>query len=48
MNSNSLVGDLRYIVDNDFALVAEDKGRPIAFSVGLPDINRILIKIGKR
>ncbi|KPP95193.1 MAG: hypothetical protein HLUCCA01_04725 [Bacteroidetes bacterium HLUCCA01] len=41
-----LVGDLRYIVDNDFALVAEDKGRPIAFSVGLPDINRILIKIG--
>jgi GNAT superfamily N-acetyltransferase len=41
-----LVGDMRYILEQDLALVVEDQGVPVAFSVGLPDINLILKKVG--
>lgn len=41
-----LVGDMRYLLDTELALVVEDRGKPVAFSVGLPDINIILKQIG--
>lgn len=41
-----LVGDMRYILEQDLALVVEDEGRPVAFSVALPDINLVLKKVG--
>ncbi|MEX0723790.1 MAG: hypothetical protein WD053_07925 [Gracilimonas sp.] len=34
--------DLKMIIDPDFAHIAEIKGEPVAFSVGLPNINEIL------
>lgn len=34
--------DLKLIIDTDFAHVAEIDGEPVAFSIGLPNINRIL------
>ncbi|MBD3616340.1 MAG: GNAT family N-acetyltransferase [Gracilimonas sp.] len=34
--------DLKMIIDTDFAHVAEVKGEPIGFSIGLPNINEIL------
>lgn len=37
-----LVSDLRYILDPDFAIVVENDGVPVAFSIGLADINMIL------
>lgn len=37
-----LAKDLKLIVDDNFAHIAEDNGRPIAFSVALPDYNQIL------
>ena len=35
--------DLKLIIDTDYAHIAEIDGEPIAFSVGLPNINEILI-----
>lgn len=37
--------DLKQIVDPDFLLIAEQDGRPIAFSLTLPNVNEIFIKI---
>jgi GNAT superfamily N-acetyltransferase len=37
-----LVNDLKYILDPDLTLVVQDGDRPVAFSIGLPDINMIL------
>jgi GNAT superfamily N-acetyltransferase len=37
-----LVSDLRYILDPDLTLVVEDNNKPVAFSIGLPDVNMIL------
>lgn len=34
--------DLKMIVDQDYAHIAEIDGKPVAFSVALPDINQIL------
>ena len=34
--------DLKMIIDTDYAHVAEIKGEPVAFSIGLPNINEIL------
>ncbi|WP_428234971.1 N-acetyltransferase family protein [Gracilimonas sp.] len=34
--------DLKMIVDTDYAHIAEIKGEPVAFSIGLPNINEIL------
>ena len=33
---------LKQIVDPDIVLIAEDQGRPVAFSLGIPDINLAL------
>jgi len=38
----ALGNDLKMIIDTDFAHIAEIKGEPVAFSVGLPNINEIL------
>ena len=37
--------DLKQIFDPDFLLIAEQDGRPIAFSLTLPDLNEVFIKI---
>ncbi|MCH2450434.1 MAG: hypothetical protein MK198_09845 [Gracilimonas sp.] len=34
--------DLKMIIDTDFAHMAEIKGKPVGFSIGLPNINEIL------
>lgn len=39
-------GDLKMIADPDLAIVAEDNGKPVAFSITLPDIHEVLRKIG--
>jgi len=39
--------DLKMILDPDFALIAEYDGKPIGFSLFLPDINIILKKINR-
>jgi hypothetical protein len=38
--------DLKMIADPDLALVAEDNGKPVAFSITLPDLHQVLRKIG--
>lgn len=38
---DNLASDLKSIVDNDFAHIAEIDGDPIAFSIALPDYNQI-------
>jgi len=42
-----LAKDLKMILDKDFCLLAEDKGKVIGFALAIPDINQILIKIKK-
>ena len=37
-----LAKDLKSVVDDDYAHIAEADGRPVAFSVALPDYNQIL------
>lgn len=39
--------DLKMIMDPDFCFVAEQDGKLIGFSLSIPDINQILIKIKK-
>lgn len=38
----ALGNDLKLIIDTDYAHIAEVNGEPVAFSVGLPNINEIL------
>lgn len=40
-----LAKDLKSIVDDDFAHIAEINGKPVAFSVALPDYNQVFIKM---
>jgi GNAT superfamily N-acetyltransferase len=40
-----LARDLKLILDPDFCLVAELKGKLIGFALGIPDINQVLIKV---
>ncbi|MEO5889534.1 MAG: hypothetical protein ABIQ31_04735 [Ferruginibacter sp.] len=40
-----LAKDLKLILDNDFAMVAEHEGKIIGFALAIPDINQVLIKI---
>jgi GNAT superfamily N-acetyltransferase len=40
-----LAKDLKMILDKDFCLVAEHKGKVIGFALAIPDINQVLIKI---
>lgn len=39
---------MKQIVDPDLILIAEHRGRPVAFSMALPDINRALIHLNGR
>lgn len=39
---DQLASDLKSIIDDDFAHIAEIDGKPVAFSVALPDYNQIL------
>jgi len=40
-----LAKDLKMILDKDFCLLAEHNGKVIGFSLAIPDINQVLIKI---
>ena len=39
---------LRQIVDPNLVLIAEHEGRPVGFSLALPDINQVLIRLNGR
>jgi GNAT superfamily N-acetyltransferase len=39
---------IRLLLDPDLALFAEVEGRPVAFGIALPDINRVLIHLNGR
>lgn len=43
-----MCGQLRQIADPDLVLIAEFEGKPVAFSVALPDINQALIRLKGR
>lgn len=45
---DNLASDLKSIVDNDFAHIAEIDGEPIAFSIALPDYNQIFRNMNGR
>ncbi len=45
---DTLASDLKTIVDNDFAHIAEINGEPVGFSVALPDYNQIFRKMNGR
>lgn len=40
-----LAKDLKLVMDPDFCLVAEQDGKLVGFSLSIPDINQVLIKI---
>ena len=40
-----LANDLKLILDKDFALVAEQNGKIVAFGLALPNLNEVFIKI---
>ena len=40
-----LAKDLKLILDPDFALVAEQQGKIVAFGLALPNLNEVLIKV---
>jgi len=40
--------DLKKIADPDLILIAEDGGRPVGFSLALPDFNQVLIELNGR
>ncbi len=42
---NYLAKDLKLIIDPDFCMIAEHEGKVVGFSLCIPDINQILIKI---
>lgn len=42
-----LAKDLKMILDKDFCTVAEHNGRMVGFSLAIPDVNEILIRIKK-
>jgi hypothetical protein len=39
---DALASDLKMIIDTDYAHIAEIEGEPVAFSVGIPNINEIM------
>lgn len=45
---DALASDLKMIVDDDFAHIAEIDGKPVGFSVALPDYNRVFRKMNGR
>ena len=40
-----LAKDLKLVMDPDFCLIAEQEGKLVGFSLSIPDINQVLIKI---
>jgi hypothetical protein len=42
---NHLAADMKQVADEDFIFIVEKEGRPIGFSLTLPNINEVLIKI---
>lgn len=40
--------DLKQIADPELILIAEDHGRPVGFSMALPDFNQVLIRLNGR
>jgi GNAT superfamily N-acetyltransferase len=42
---NFAAADMKSIVDTDFAFVAEHNGKPIGFSLAIPNLNEIFIRI---
>lgn len=45
---DALADDLKMIVDDDFAHVAEIDGKPVGFSVALPDLNQVFRNMNGR
>jgi hypothetical protein len=43
-----MAADLKQIADPEMVLIAEYEGRPVAFSIALPDINQALIHLKGR
>ncbi|NIT56943.1 MAG: hypothetical protein GWN00_12120, partial [Aliifodinibius sp.] len=39
---DAVAKDLKFIIDTDFAHIAEMNGEPVGFSIGIPNINEIL------
>ncbi|MBK5286759.1 MAG: hypothetical protein JJE25_15315 [Bacteroidia bacterium] len=44
---NFAAADMKSIVDTDFAFLAEHNGNPIGFSLAIPNLNEVLIKINR-
>lgn len=42
---NHLAADMKQVADSDFIFIVEKDGKPIGFSLTLPNINEVLIKI---
>lgn len=40
--------DMKLILDPELVIIAEDKGKPVGFSLGLPNINQALIHLNGR
>jgi GNAT superfamily N-acetyltransferase len=45
---SSMASDLKQIIDTDIAHVAEIRGEPVAFSIGLPDYNQVFRRMNGR
>ncbi len=43
-----LAKDLKQIIEPEVVLIAEHEGKPVAFSIALPDINQVLIRLKGR
>lgn len=42
---NHLAADMKQVADEDFVFIVEKDGKPVGFSLTLPNINEVLIKI---
>ena len=42
---NHMAADMKQVADEDFVFIVEKDGKPIGFSLTLPNINEVLIKI---
>lgn len=45
---DAIASDLKLIIDTDYAHIAEIKEKPVAFSIGLPNINEIIKELDGR
>lgn len=44
---NFMAKDMKIILDPDFCYIAEHNGKPVGFSLSIPDMNQVFIKIKK-